>query len=192
MLRRKKAPRRSLAVRIVRRVTATVVVLAVAWLGAGYLLVVHPHLNTPTKVDAILVLGPPRADGRSAEGVKLMQEGLGGTLVVSVSPTRQYYTGKLCRKPPSGIHIICFAPDPTTTQGEAREIGRLAKAHHWTSIMVVTSTYHISRARLIIKRCMPGKVVMVDTDEHYSFGTWMYQLAYQTGGFAKALIHTGC
>jgi len=38
-------------------------------------------------------------------------------------------------------------PHPTTTRGEAEEIGSLARAHHWSSVLVVTSKYHISRAR---------------------------------------------
>ena len=88
--------------------------------------------------------------------------------------------------------MICFQPDPTTTRGEAEEIGRLARQHHWHSVIVVTSTYHVSRARLIVERCMPGTVLMVAAPGKPSLEGWGYQFLYQTGGFAKALLHPSC
>ena len=48
-----------------------------------------------------------------------------------------------------------------STRGEARAIGRLARRHHWTSIDVVTSRFHVFRARLVIRRCYDGALHMV-------------------------------
>ena len=112
--------------------------------------------------------------------------------MVSVESDRQFLLKSACRNKNPAYQVICFQPEPRTTQGEAREIARLAGQHGWKSIIVVTSKYHISRARLIVDRCMPGTVRMVDTPAKPSLRGWAYQFAYQTGGFAKAVLHPSC
>lgn len=138
-----------------------VLALLVVWLIACFLIVREPTVNKPAKVDAVLVLGPPEVDGRLQLAEHLMAQRLAGTLVVSIQSPKQHDARVLCQAPPAGLKLICFAPDPATTRGEAEEIGRLAKLHGWKSIMVVTSIYHVSRARLIVSRCVPGRVLMI-------------------------------
>ena len=81
----------------------------------------------------------------------------------------------------AGVSVTCFTPNPATTQGEAQEIRRLAAAQHWNTIIVVTSTYHVSRARMIIERCFDGRLEVVAARTHISLLDWAYQFAYQTG-----------
>src|SRR5262249_915134 len=50
--------------------------------------------------------------------------------------------------------VICFKPEPYSTQGEAEEIGRLVKQHHWKRVVVVTSRFHVTRPRMLVKRCV--------------------------------------
>ena len=57
--------------------------------------------------------------------------------------------------------VFAFVPDPSTTRGEARGVAHLAEEHGWHRILVVTSTYHVLRARLIFGRALPGRVDMV-------------------------------
>src|ERR1700712_430409 len=117
--------------------------LLVIWLVGCYLVVAEPTVNKPEKVDAILVLGPPDVDGRVEAAYALARAHYASTVVVSVESDRQFLLKSACRNKNPAYQVICFQPDPRTTQGEAREIERLAKQHGWKSIIVVTSKYHI-------------------------------------------------
>jgi uncharacterized SAM-binding protein YcdF (DUF218 family) len=164
----------------------------VVWLIGCLVVVVEPTVNKPARADAILVLGPPDVDGRAEAAYALARAHYASTVVVSVQSDLQQQVKGACRNQNPGYQVICFQPNPRTTQGEAREIARLARAHHWKSIIVVTSTYHISRARMIIQRCLPGTVLMVAAPGKPSVSTWAWQFAYQTGAYLKALAKPGC
>jgi len=166
--------------------------LLLLWLVACFLVVAEPSVNKPVRSDAILVLGPPLVDGRLDEALRLAAAHYADTVVISIGWAKGLQRVAACANENPAYRVICFQPKPTTTRGEAEEIGSLARAHHWSSVLVVTSKYHVSRARLIVRRCMPGTVRMVATHGSMSLGDWVYQFAYQTGGFAKAFLHRGC
>ncbi len=170
----------------------SVVAVFVLWLIACFLVVAEPSVNKPAKVDAILVLGPPDVDGRVTEAYQLAAQHLAGTVVISVESDEQFRAKSACRNQNPAYQVICFQPSPKTTQGEAEEIGRLAAQHHWKSIIVVTSKYHISRARVIVERCLPGQVLMVAAPGKPSLTKWGYEFLYQTGAFAKAMLNRKC
>jgi DUF218 domain len=171
------------------RVGVGLVVAGLLWAGLCYQVVENPALDQPTNVDAVVVLGPPSA-ARIAAALALLAGQRSQQLVVSVpSPARQ---PGLCRTPPAGVTVSCFDPDPRTTRGEAEQVRRLAAARHWSSIIVVTSKFHISRARLIVGRCFAGRLEMVSASEHISFAEWAYQYLYQSGGYVKAFLHPSC
>lgn len=166
--------------------------LLLIWLVGCYLVVAEPTVNKPAKVDAILVLGPPDVDGRAQAAYALARAHYASTVVVSVGAAKQLRTRTACRNQDPAFQVICFSPEPATTQGEAEEIGRLARQHGWKSVIVVTSKYHISRARLIVERCLPGKVLMVAAPGKPSVTKWAYEFAYQSGAYLKAFRHPGC
>lgn len=181
-----------LKTRLLRRVLATVLALVLVWLVGGYFVLVHPKLDKPTRVDAVLVLGPPQVDGRVDEAIALAHAAYAKTVVVSTPSGLRYGLRRTCADTDAGIEVICFRPDPPTTQGEAQEIGRLAKDRGWTSILVVTSTYHISRARLIVNRCMDGTVGMLAAPGKPGLRKWAYEYLYQTGAYLKAFVNPNC
>jgi len=166
--------------------------LALAWLAACYLVVAQPTVNKPVRSDAILVLGPPMVDGRLDEAFRLASAHYAGTVLISIGWDKGRQRIPACANDNPAYQVICFRPDPATTRGEAEEIGRLAREHGWHSVLVVTSKYHVSRARLIVGRCMPGSVRVLAPSSTLSVGDWLYQFAYQTGGFAKAFLHRSC
>jgi uncharacterized SAM-binding protein YcdF (DUF218 family) len=167
-------------------------VIVVAWLVACLLIVFDPTVNRATHADAVVVLGPPTEDGRLETGLTLIKQGYASNLVISLNSPKQWQARQVCEDPPRGASVTCFTPDPATTQGEAQEIRRLAAAHHWSTAIVVTSTYHVSRARMILKRCFDGRLEVVAARSHISPLGWAYQFAYQTGGYLKAAISRGC
>jgi hypothetical protein len=84
------------------------------------------------------------------------------------------------------VTLICFDPNPPTTQGEAEYVGRLAKQYHWTSVVVVASRPQATRARLLAERCFAGQVYLATAP--IAPDSWPYQLAYGWGALLKALV----
>jgi uncharacterized SAM-binding protein YcdF (DUF218 family) len=189
--------------RAVVLVIALVSLVAVAALG-GYPVYVSPRAGPlPSEqepADAAVALGGMPESGASAW--QLFQQGRVRHLVLSnpyERSTRNTVTGLCATK--SGRRsqartqastVTCFAPDPATTRGEAREIARLAQANHWHHVVVVAPVFHLSRARMIIERCYRGDLTMIAAQASIPIQLWVYQYAYQTAGFAKAFTQQGC
>ena len=140
---------------MIRRALLLCVLAYVA--AASYLFVVH-HDDPPAKADAVVVLSG--TSERLPVGERLVREGYAPLLVVSRSTYPKAAEQRACR---SGA--LCFRAAPYSTRGEARAIARLAAARHWRMVDVVTSQFHIVRARLLIRRCYHGGLRMVGAPE---------------------------
>ena len=140
---------------MIRRAVA-LAVLAVAALDV-WLFVVH-HTTPPLRADAVVVLSGSRS--RLPVGVRLMRAHDAPLLVVSRNdkPTKLEQDACAHRL---AAKTLCVRADPFSTQGEARLIARLARARGWHAVDVVTSQFHVYRARLIIERCYHGRLAMI-------------------------------
>jgi uncharacterized SAM-binding protein YcdF (DUF218 family) len=68
----------------------------------------------------------------------------------------------LCRRHRyAGARVVCFDAVPFSTQGEARTVARLARTERWSSVVVVTSTFHVTRAKMLFRRCYLGRLDVV-------------------------------
>ena len=54
--------------------------------------------------------------------------------------------------------VICFKPNPPTTQGEAEDASRIARNYGWTSMVLVTTEDQVWRAHLRFQRCFCGQI----------------------------------
>jgi uncharacterized SAM-binding protein YcdF (DUF218 family) len=108
--------------------------------------------------DAVVVLAGTKA--RLPVGLRLVRQGYAPALVVSLNETPSAAQRRACTAQ-GGYAVVCVHAHPFSTRGEAREIGRLARARHWRTVDVVTSQFHVFRARLVIRRCYRGKLRMV-------------------------------
>ena len=106
--------------------------------------------------DAIVSLDGDRPR-RLRKAVELASAGIAPTLVVvraeAVAP--ELLTGSV------PFEVVSVVPDPSTTRGEARAVARLAEERGWRRIVVVTSTYHVPRARLLFRRALRCELVLV-------------------------------
>ena len=166
-----------------RLIAAVALVVVLAAVALTLRLFVYPDLNAPEQSDAIVVLG---ANGRGPvdAGVALAQEHEAPTIAFSLVPSY------LCRS--SVLHlpserVLCFRPNPLTTQGEARSIGHLAALHHWHRVIVVMPTTQATRARLRIGRCFPGQVLEVGV-EPPGIWAWVHGIVYEWPALVKALV----
>lgn len=142
-------------------------------------LFVFPARDTPQPADAVVVLGG--TPYRVPKGLALVRAGWADHLVVSTP------YGAPCPAQPPGVTVTCFAPDPSSTQGEARYVGELARRRGWRRIIVVSSIPQDTRARLRFQRCFAGEILMVPVGPTTLQG-WAYDLIYEWGALAKAVV----
>jgi uncharacterized SAM-binding protein YcdF (DUF218 family) len=150
--------------------------LLVAWIVATALLFVWPQVDRPGHADAVVVLSGGR-NWRLDPALALVRRGVAPLLVISGAGFDHgwHKARELCAQPRQrGFRVLCFDPHPYSTRGEARTIARLARARHWRKVDVVTSRYHVFRARVIIRRCYHGPLAMIGV--HYP--VWSAPLDY--------------
>jgi uncharacterized SAM-binding protein YcdF (DUF218 family) len=144
---------------MIRLAFVTMALLVAAYAAGVVWLFFFHHEDKPRAADAMIVLAGTIE--RLPEGLRLVRQGYAHVLVVSLTqPVPSPSQLAAC----NGHHdyrAICFRADPYSTRGEAREIGRLARIHGWRTINVVTSHYHVVRARVLIARCYHGDLRMV-------------------------------
>ncbi|MFH5232758.1 YdcF family protein [Antrihabitans spumae] len=186
------APQRSK--RRLLRCAVVFIVVVLALVGAGFPVFVRPQIDPLQRADVILVLGGYGTD-RYTYGIELARRGYAPVVLFSnpYGPDTDIdEVREPCEFPPEGIALECFAPDPATTKGEARELRQLSEERGWTSVIVVTYLPHISRARYIIEQCFDGDVVMTPSREELSIGYWAWAYLYQTAGYVRALGNRSC
>lgn len=135
-----------------------VLLAAAAYVAAASYLFVSRHDDQPAKADAVVVLSG--TSERLPVGERLVREGYAPLLVVSRSLHPKAAERRACRG-----GALCFQADPYSTRGEARAIARLAAQRHWRMVDVVTSGFHVYRARILIRRCYHGGLRMVGAPE---------------------------
>jgi hypothetical protein len=157
---------------MVRLVLFGVAVVAVVALVAAVRYVVFPRADPIGKADVIVVIDAP-GDGNKFEVTRK---------VIAVNPHSTVLfsngDGGCDRLRSYAARLVCFVPNPRTTQGEARFAAAYAIAHHDQSMAVVVRRAQLSRARLRFSRCWHGKLAMVE--EPMSILSSVAQLPYQT------------
>lgn len=159
---------------------------------AGLPVYVRPQADHPRTADAIVILGGPDYR-RYSFGFGLGADGWAPNVVVSnPNGADDPYLTDYCAARHPEFNLMCFIPDPETTKGEGRELRRLATQYGWRTVIVVTIRPHISRARFILEQCFDGELVMVALPVRMSFFEWMFHYAYQSAGYARAILQPGC
>jgi uncharacterized SAM-binding protein YcdF (DUF218 family) len=140
----------------VRRRPAAVALAAGA--AASVRLFARPRVDAtkPGGADAVVVLDGERPR-RIARGVALMAAGVAPTLVVVRC---EAYAPELLDGPVPW-EVVSFEPVPSSTRGEARAVARLAHDRGWRRLVVVTSTYHVTRTRIIFRRAVRAELAFV-------------------------------
>jgi uncharacterized SAM-binding protein YcdF (DUF218 family) len=192
----KAAALRSRRGRLLLRTAAWGAAAVLLWAATGLLLYVAPAADAPRPADVLFVLAPQGDRTRYAE--HLMDQGYAGTLAIS-APQDKDGTAALCKEKRT-YRIVCFDPDPVTTQGEARALQRLSKLYGWKSANVLTAQFHVTRARILLQRCYQGDLGMIafSTETpllvlpYVERSSWTYHFVYETAAFVKVAINQDC
>jgi uncharacterized SAM-binding protein YcdF (DUF218 family) len=171
-----------------RALTVTVAILAtllVVWFVAVNLrLFVFPPSSTPPHADAVVVLAGGGGE-RLDRGLELVHKGVASNLVVSTGPdvlcgTRHEFA------------VYCFVPNPDDTRGEAEAVGRIAQREGWHHLVLVTSDYHATRARLLLSRCFSGSLDVSAARSDKSPLPLLWAIGHEWGGLVEATLRQGC
>jgi uncharacterized SAM-binding protein YcdF (DUF218 family) len=139
-------------------------VLVLAWVAAPVRLLFVPTEDAVGKADAVVVLAGSKHE-RLDRGLELMREGVAPVLVISDGfDPKLPRANELCREGGQGFSVACFTPDPDNTQGEARKVAELARKNGWERVLLVTSRFHVTRARMLFDRCLDADVDAVGVD----------------------------
>jgi hypothetical protein len=158
------APQGRTWLRVLRWTLAALLITALALIVLAIPLTVLPEsVAVPADPDVVIV----RAGGdgeRLDTALALMDRQVGppaDLLLLSAPPGADERIEDRCGTATETYAVACFEPDPVTTAGEAQAIGALEPGLAWERIAVVTSTYHATRARQRIERCVDADVQMV-------------------------------
>ncbi len=120
--------------------------------------ILRPATDSPAPTDAVVVLSGDHGE-RLPIAMSLIERGLAGTLVFVGTPDR-LQEEELCQST-GPVEYICLRPHPDNTRAEAQAVAQLAKSRRWSNVVVVTSTFHVTRSRLLFRRCVDGEVRMM-------------------------------
>jgi uncharacterized SAM-binding protein YcdF (DUF218 family) len=191
----KAAPRRRCR-RLLLRTVAWCATALLLWAVTGLALYVVPATDAPRHADVLFVLAPQGDRTRYAE--QLMDQGYAGTLAIS-APRDTAGSSALCNEK-RAYRIVCFDPDPVTTQGEARALQSLSEEHGWKSADVLTAQFHVTRARVLLQRCYTGDLGMIAYRQELPLlvlpyvgqSSWAYHYMYETAAFVKVALNPNC
>lgn len=146
----------------------------------------HPHIDPPAETDAYYVLAS--AGGMAALETVDEWLPLGKPLLVSVTPEQMTLTlyQQVCAD--RAKRVICEEPVPATTQGEAQNLGKVARVEGWQSVTVITHRSHITRSRILMQRCFEGQVRMGVRDVERGSSVWLRALVYESGAMLKTWV----
>jgi uncharacterized SAM-binding protein YcdF (DUF218 family) len=147
-----------------RRLVLLALLLVVLAVASVWLFVLV-RTDKPGRADAVVVLSGSNHD-RLSKALQLMRAHVAPVLVLSDGARTARSLCRL-RRP---YRVLCFRPNPFSTRGEAEAIARLARARGWRTVDVVTSRYHVYRARLILRRCYHRTLRVIASEP----GPWDY------------------
>jgi uncharacterized SAM-binding protein YcdF (DUF218 family) len=177
-----------------RRLLLVLALLVAAWLVACAVLFVRPPAETgaPAHADAVVVLSGSFRRLPPAE--RLIREAVAPVLALSsVAKTPKWHAARrLCAAGRyDGARVLCFEAAPYSTRGEAETVARLARARGWRSVVVVSSTFHLTRASILFHRCWKGRLSFVGAPTAWWKLPW--QWANETGKLlVQEIAERGC
>lgn len=118
-------------------------------------LFVWPSSGYPDHADAVVMLSGDHGE-RLRRALELMEQGVSSTFVHAGEPDTP--EARLMCRDGASFEVVCLQPDPDSTRDEARAVGDLARARGWRTLVLVTSTQHVTRASLLFRRCVDGTV----------------------------------
>jgi uncharacterized SAM-binding protein YcdF (DUF218 family) len=145
---------------VIRRICAF---LVVGWaLGFAAFVTFLPRPAGPVRTDGIVV--PTGAPGRIARGSDIIERGLAKRMLIS-GVERTVRPAELSEKQAVPLIIMACCVDlgrsASDTRSNAAETAAWVKKNRYKSIRLVTSDWHMPRAKFELERALPPDVMIV-------------------------------
>jgi uncharacterized SAM-binding protein YcdF (DUF218 family) len=152
---------------------------------------VWPDTDDPTRADAIVMLAGGQGE-RLPVARGLAERGVASTLVIMNGTDPVWpQANELCAGE-RAFAVVCPAPDPDTTRGEAQAAAALAADKGWMSLIVVTSDYHVHRASILLDRCFDGDLAVVAAHSNTGAVTGIRNVVHEWVATMAAAIDRDC
>ncbi len=171
---------------------------AVAVLTFGFF--THRWILAPSTVavddvgdaDAVVLFVGGRGE-RLETATELVEAGVAPVLVIPNGTVRRgAVTGLPCDSL-QRFELLCPKTASDDTRGEARVIADLAVERGWDRLVMVTSTYHVTRAELLLDRCFDGDIVAVEASPSLSVVDLGQRVSHEWLGLVQAhVLRRGC
>jgi uncharacterized SAM-binding protein YcdF (DUF218 family) len=180
----------SSALATARHLVAVLLAASAAWgLMIGGLLI-WPSTRTLSHADAVVVLAGDHGE-RLPRARALLRRGVANTLVLDGAPDSDQAM-QLCAGGQL-FQVICLFPRPDSTATEAQAAARLSAARHWKTLIVVTTTDHVLRARMRFRRCFKGALGLEGAALHASTAVHIKAVVHEWFGTVFATVFDrGC
>jgi uncharacterized SAM-binding protein YcdF (DUF218 family) len=166
--------------------------LAILPLIAGAVLaasVMWPVSDSPGRADAIVVPSGDHGE-RLARAKELLAAGVAPRLVLVGTPDSIENLDMCAGR--TEYDVVCLRPEPDNTRTEAAATAELARNQEWQTLVVVTSTQHVPRVRLLFSRCFSGSLDVVDAGLPFSGDAVRQARIHEWFGLVQALAFPGC
>lgn len=150
-------------------------------------LTLNPRTDPAEHVDALVVLATQ--PGAHQEALRLAADGVTDLLIVSNPPDLEF---DICHEPGLPAEVVCFVPEPTTTQGEAIIGTELAREHGAQNLGVLTFDHHIERSRLVFGRCWDRDLHLYEFTPQRGTKRTVYDFVYAMAAYGKTFVVPGC
>jgi uncharacterized SAM-binding protein YcdF (DUF218 family) len=170
---------------------AIVVLVVVLVVGAAALWpFVFPSSDEPFTDGPVVALGGNEARVERAAGI-VEASASERPLVLSAGSIEAGAELGIGCDPPA---VLCVEPRPSNTFGEARMVAAMAADHGWREVTVVTDPFHLTRSRLLFRRCLdvPVRVVASDTDAPFPGGRLARPARELASATASFVVHWDC
>lgn len=140
-------------------------------------------IDTVGTADAVVVFAGSLE--RIETAMELMERGAAPNLVIPNGHSDEIEDHDLCDR--ASFQVYC--PDAATidTMGEAQVIGRLAEERGWSSLIAVTSSYHVHRATYQLGLCHDGPIQAVASNRDIDREDLVESMLHEWAGTIAAM-----
>jgi uncharacterized SAM-binding protein YcdF (DUF218 family) len=135
--------------------------------------------------DALVVHAGGRGE-RLETALELMAEGAAGSLVIMDGG--EWAEGILLCGRQAPYEVLCPRPTPETTIGEARTLAALVTARGWDEVVIVTSDYHLRRAKYLDSKCAETQVTAAAAPSNLPAPILVARVAKEMAGLVQAVL----
>lgn len=152
----------------------------------------NPIVKGAAPSDAVVVLAGA-SEERLPVARNLIQDSVAPVLALtSTDSPGNAASDRLCRTEVVAVPVVCYSPSQGNTRDEIRALAQVIQEQDWNQVTVVTSRYHVTRARTLLDQCTTAQIHMVASEPEIGPVKWLGRFVVESGGLAQAYWNPVC